>query len=283
MLSKKNIAIVCNPVAAHSRATSVAEKIIQCLQEKNIAHTYFLEHWAGNFQDFTEVWIVGGDGTLNYFINRYPNIQLPLSIFPGGSGNDFRWMLYGDKTVEQQIDFVLNAGSKKVDAGTCNEKLFLNGIGIGFDGAIVKDLLGKKMLAGKASYLLSILKHIVGYTEKECTIHINGEVIHEPCFMISVAGGKRYGGGFLVAPNASINDSLLDVNIVGRIAPFKRIKYLPVIEKGEHLHLPFIQYKQSGKVFIQSLVALHAHIDGEYFASKEFIIECLPSRFSFIC
>lgn len=100
--------------------------------------------------------------------------------------------------------------------------------------------------------------------------------------MISIANGKRYGGGFYVAPNALLNDSLLDINIVGRISPLKRIKYLPVIEKGEHLNFDFITYRQANKVIIDSSTKLHAHVDGEYLQSNYFDIEILPKRFSFL-
>jgi diacylglycerol kinase family enzyme len=100
--------------------------------------------------------------------------------------------------------------------------------------------------------------------------------------MISVANGKRYGGGFHVAPKAIFTDGLLDINIVGRISSIKRMKYLPVIEKGEHLNLDFIKYRQTNKIIIQSSTKLHAHADGEYFQSDYFDIEILPKRFSFI-
>jgi diacylglycerol kinase (ATP) len=281
MPGKKHIAIVANPAAAHNRALTISNEIMQILAVKNIEHTFYLEDWPRSFPGFTDVWIVGGDGTVNYFINNYPEIDIPLAIFPGGSGNDMQWLLYGNRTVEEQVDFVLQAAPRKIDAGICNGKLFLNGVGIGFDGAVVKDLLGKKLLAGKSSYLLSILKHIVGYTEKLCSLDF-GEVISQPCFMISVANGQRYGGGFLVAPRASVTDGLLDINIVGKISPLKRIKYLPVIEKGKHLDLPFIKYKQAEKVTIRSEMPLHAHLDGEYIQASEFEITCLPIRFSFL-
>ncbi len=223
----------------------------------------------------------GGDGTLNYFINQYPEIKLPLSVFKGGTGNDFHWMLYGDMEVEKQIQMLLNSATQLVDAGVCNGQLFLNGVGIGFDGAIVKDLLRKKKLAGKASYLVSILKNIVGYTEKKYTILIDGEEIIQDCFMVSVANAKRYGGGFQVAPKASVSDQLLDVNIVGRIAPLKRITLLPVIEKGEHLDLSIIKYFQTGNVFIQTPTTVPAHVDGEFLSSDKFEINCLPKKFIF--
>ena len=110
-----------------------------------------------------------------------------------------------------------------------------------------------------------------------------GETISQDCFMVSVANARRYGGGFHVAPKASLTDGLLDVNIVGKILAFSRMRYLPVMEKGEHLGLPFIQYRQTNKIIISSASVLYAHMDGEYLAEKNFEIEVLPKRFSFIC
>jgi diacylglycerol kinase (ATP) len=279
---EKHIALVCNPTRENEKALRIANDIGILLSGIDIRHKFFTTTWPENFDDFTEVWIVGGDGTINWFVNLYPNIQLPLALFGGGSGNDFHWMLYGEKMPEQQVDYVLKASPTPVDAGICNGKLFLNGVGIGFDGAIVHDLLGKKKLAGKASYLLSILKQIVSYHEKTCTLQMPSETITQDCFMISIANGKRYGGGFQVAPKASFTDGLLDINIVGKISPFKRMKYLPVIEKGEHLNLPFIHYKHVDQITISSSAKLHAHMDGEYLQENVFEIQVLPKRFSFL-
>ena len=190
-------------------------------------------------------------------------------------------MLYGDITVSKQVDKILHAGTQYIDAGDCNGKLFLNGVGIGFDGAIVKELLGKKKVGGKGTYLLSILKNIVGYHENNYHIKTGDSQWEQGCFLISVANGKRYGGGFNVAPKASLTDSLLDLNVVGKIAPIKRLRYLPVIEKGEHLQLPFVKYEQTGKVVIKTPTRVHAHLDGEYLFADSFEITCLPNKILF--
>jgi len=280
--SHKHIALVCNPTAANKKALQVSDSIAVLLTGMDVRHSTFTTYWPTVWDDFTEVWIIGGDGTVNWFINQYPDIQLPLSVFAGGTGNDFHWMLYGDLSLETQAELVLEGEPRKIDAGVCNGRLFLNGVGIGFDGAVVKDLLGKKKLAGKASYLLSILKHIVGYHEKPCTLQLPDETITQDCFMISVANARRYGGGFHVAPKALLTDGVLDVNIVGRISSLKRMRYLPVIEKGEHLELPFVRYCHTSKIKISAEAVLHAHMDGEYVSDKNFQIDVLPKRFSFI-
>ncbi|MEY2918283.1 MAG: hypothetical protein RIS73_1997, partial [Bacteroidota bacterium] len=94
---QKNIAIVCNSIAGAGAAVTIANKIVEALSIRSISHNFFQELWPTDFGGFTDVFIVGGDGTLNYFINHYPEIKLPLVIFKGGTGNDFHWLLYGNK------------------------------------------------------------------------------------------------------------------------------------------------------------------------------------------
>jgi diacylglycerol kinase (ATP) len=281
-IPEKHIALVCNPTNENQKPVQITAGIEVLLSGMDIPHKVFIETWPETFDGFTEAWIIGGDGTINWFINQYPSIQIPIAAFSGGSGNDFQWMLFGEKTAEQQVDQVLQGSPQQVDAGVCNERLFMNGVGIGFDGAVVHDLLGKKKLAGKASYLLSILKRIISYQEKPCILQFPTENIKQDCFMISIANGQRYGGGFYVAPRAVMTDGLLDVNIIGKISPLKRMKYMSVIEKGEHLNLEFITYRHTNRIVIESPTKLHAHVDGEYLYADRFEIEVLPKRFSFI-
>ena len=93
----------------------------------------FYDNWLTYFDGFSDIWIIGGDGTFNYFTNHYPYCQLPTSIFKGGSGDDFAWKLYGDVTLEQQLQILLSPQPRFVDAGRFNGKLFINCLGIGFD------------------------------------------------------------------------------------------------------------------------------------------------------
>jgi diacylglycerol kinase (ATP) len=278
---EKNIALVCNPTIENDKALKTADAVVRVLKAKDIKFSIFTQYWPTSWEGFTDAWIFGGDGTLNIFINQNPGIKIPLSIFRGGSGNDFHWMLYGDDTLEQQTEKILMGRTKAVDAGVCNGQLFLNGVGIGFDGAIVKDLLGKKKLAGKASYMLSILKNLVSFREKKFNLEVNGLSIERECFIISVANGQRYGGGFLVAPKASLYDSLLDLNIVGRVPPLKRMRLLPLLEKGQHLNESIVQYEQSASVVITTPVEAPAHLDGEFLSATRFEIACLPQKFLF--
>jgi diacylglycerol kinase (ATP) len=276
----RHIALVINPL--HQTALQAGNELTRLLCNKGIEHTIFTASWPTHFDDFTEAWIVGGDGTLNYFINHYPQFDLPMAIFKGGTGNDFHWMLYGEISLSEQLERVLSAVPKPVDAGFCNNHLFLNGVGIGFDGKVVQDLLGKRKWNGKLSYYKVVLKNIFFFKEFLCTL--NNETFHwgKKCFMVNVANGRRYGGGFTVNPEGLVNDHLLDINIVGVIPPLLRIRFMNTVEKGTHINLPMVTYLKTGNMHIKTGGIVPAHADGEYFDASEFVIECLPGKFSFL-
>lgn len=279
---EKNIAIVCNKLAGGGRAVTMSKQVSLQLGSKQISHKIFLNDWPQDFGKFDHVWIIGGDGTLNYFINKYPNISLPLAVFGGGTGNDVFSVLYNTSSIEEQVDLILNSNPRPVDGGRCNDKLFINGVGIGFEGAVAKSLTGKKKTKpGKAAFMGTILQKVFFYRSKKYKIITDKDQSEKLYLLVSIMNGHRAGGGFHIAPESAIDDGLLDIVMVDKLHPFQRLKWLPVIEKGKHLKLPFITHFRSGKIIISSDVPMDAHLDGEYLSAKRYEIEILPSQFLF--
>lgn len=277
----KKIAIVANKLAGGGVSVSITNGIKQILQLKGVEFEAFIEVWPKDFVSFSDVWVVGGDGTLNYFINHYPDVKLPLMIFKGGTGNDFHWLLYRDCSLEEQIEIGLAGSSKTVDAGVCNGKLFLNGLGVGFDGAVASTLQGKKKKAGKISYLIAILKMIFTFKEQLFKLKMEKREINGKLLMINIMNGKRAGGGFYVTPDAEVNDGLFQANVVSPLSIVRRLRYLPIIEKGKHSDLSCIDYFSTSSMQIKSPQFFHAHLDGEYLTAKEIEVAILPSHFLF--
>jgi diacylglycerol kinase (ATP) len=277
----KKIAIVCNVLAGVGRASLLAEKIAIQLANKNIGHVIFKANWPTDFSYFTDVFIVGGDGTLNYFINQYPDIDLPLVIFNGGTGNDFHWLLYANKTLEEQLQVALNESPKPIDIGKCNGRYFINGVGIGFEGAVAKDLIGKKKHSGKTSFLITVLKNIFTYRSKNYWIESAKELSQGKKLLVDISNGARAGGGFHIAPQAKADDGFLDIVIVAPINPLQRLRYLPVIEKGKHLKIPIVHHYLTREISIASDQIIQYHMDGEYFEDQKLVIEVLPAKVNF--
>jgi diacylglycerol kinase (ATP) len=277
------IAILCNPNAGKGRALTILDRIIQTLGRRSIPSVCFTDPWPADLRGFDAAWIVGGDGTLNYFINRYPEIGIPIAIFKGGSGNDFAWKLYGEISIPDFLERAIAGKARKVDGGICNGRYFVNGVGIGFDGEVVRAMGNKRFLsAGHMAYLVTVLYKLLSYREKQVWIRIEGNQRSENIFLLSLANGSRYGGGFQVAPQAILDDGLLDLVIIKKIPVWSRFFYVPKVERGSHLGLSFVEFSKEKRILVGSSNRLHAHLDGEGMESDQFDIRVLPGCFSFI-
>ena len=281
-MSNKKIALVVNPLAGKGRAQMIADLLAGRLYHFAIDYNLFNEQWPADFNGYSEVWIIGGDGTLNYFINHYPGIKIPLAVFKGGTGDDFAWKLYGDADWKEQMQIVLHAEAKPVDAGRCNEKLFLNGVGIGFEGEVLQSMNAIRFIGGHTGYYLIVLKKIFSFKEYHFKIYADELIADEKLLLATVNNSSRTGGGFHISPASSVADGLLDLVMCKPLFLLKRLIYLPQIEKGKHLSLPFIKHITGTHFIIECEKQLPAQLDGELIVSEKFEFEVLKDRFLFL-
>ncbi len=277
----QQIALAVNPKAGNGKSLKLANQLSTLLQQQHIHHELFMDEWPLSFEEFTDVWIVGGDGTLNYFINHYPNIDLPLVIFKGGTGNDFAWKLYGNCSTQEQFNLVLQATPKPVDAAICNDALYINAVGIGFDGEVLQSMKAIRFIGGHIGYYLAVLKKILTFKESSFKIYSNDLLVDEKFLLVMINNSSRTGGGFYVSPKASVNDGLLDLVIVKPLNVLQRFFYLPRIEKGKHLHLPFVRHVLRTQFTVESDKELSAQMDGELFKAQRFTFAVLKDKFLF--
>lgn len=276
-----SIAILVNPAAGKGKSSRLAVWLEKRLTGKHIPYTIFKNQWPLSFYGFSDIWIIGGDGTINYFINHYPDCTMPIALFKGGTGNDFAWKLYGDRSDAEQLDLVLTATPKYIDAGKCNSTLFINCLGVGFDGEILRSMRAIRLIGGHFGYLLAVIKKIFSFREHQFSITTTNEKWHDTFLLVMINNSSRAGGGFFVAPNAKLNDGKLNMLLCKKLSVWQRLKYLPVIKKGNHLHLPFIIHRLGKKFSIQCDAEIPVQVDGELLFAKEVTVEVLPEKFLF--
>jgi diacylglycerol kinase family enzyme len=230
---------------------------------------------------FTDCFIIGGDGTINFFINRYPDCKIPLVLFNGGTGNDFAWKLYGGLSNEALLESIFQRTPQYIDAGKVNDRLYINCLGIGFDGEIVASMKTIRFIGGHFGYLLAVMYKILFFKESFLKIRTAEQQIEGYFLLALFVNSSRAGGGFFIAPTAQINDGYLDMVLANKMPVWKRLWYLPIIKKGKHLHYPFITH-QLGKTFtIESDNPLPIQLDGELFYAKKLEICNLSNQFLF--
>lgn len=278
------LALFSNSLAGKGHAVQSTETVQTFLQQQQIPFQLFQAPWPTQLTGITEAWIIGGDGTLNYFINQYPDIAIPMAIIPGGTGDDFAWHLYGDRTLTDLLTFLLrNASIQSLDAGSCNGQYFLNSVGIGFDGEVLKSMSAIRRLGGHLGYLWVVIQKIFSFRELTFHLTVNNSRTSQRYLLVNIANAPRTGGGFMVSPLADGKDGRLNLMTCEALSIWKRLRYLPVIEKGRHLSLPFIQHSTLQEITIETAKPSFAQLDGELIEASRYQIRLHKAKFQFKC
>jgi YegS/Rv2252/BmrU family lipid kinase len=229
---------------------------------------------------------VGGDGTFNEVATPLIfNKDIVAGIISGGTGNDFIQITgFPDRFEENDWENFFKVNVIKMDVGRCNEKIFLNGIGIGFDAQVAasynKALDSKP--GGKEIYIKHILKTLLFFREKKMIVVSGGKRTETDCFMNTVSNGRRYARSYFLTPKAIANDGLLDVCSIKKLSLPLRIKLLLMVPKGTHINDKRVNYFQTDKLSLEFPSAVPFHADGEMYSSKNFEISIMPEALNII-
>lgn len=230
-------------------------------------------------QSFTDLVIIGGDGTINEAVNGLKH-DIPVSVIPAGTGNDFIKNISIGKSLEEHFDVAVNGKIGRIDLGQCNDRLFVNGVGIGFDGQIVEDMASKRvpLLSGHAAYYYHVLRILGGYKEKPFAYSIGEEKIQKDLILLTIGNGTTFGGGFKLMPEAKLDDGLLEVCEIGKLSGLMRFLNIHRLSNGSHGKLKAVNFYRTSEVKVDKNPLLFAHIDGERMGQPPYHIKVLPEK-----
>lgn len=233
-------------------------------------------------KDFTDLVVVGGDGTLNEVINGGIGNSLTLSIIPAGTGNDFVKSLGWPTDREMQYKSIIDGPPALIDLGVCNERKFINTMGLGFDGQVV-DTMEKygKVFSGSLAYLYATAKEMLTYREPKIKFSWEGGEEEAEVFLMAINNGKAFGGGFWITPDAELDDGKLDICLIERFSLLRRFFHLPKAQVGKHQKLKGVRIFRSKNIKIEGDPSIIAQIDGEYLGHPPFEVHIIPNAIRF--
>jgi YegS/Rv2252/BmrU family lipid kinase len=168
----------------------------------------------------------------------------------------------------QKIDVLTATVNKPTDPSKVSTRAFLNAAEIGF-GAEVIDRSKKvrsRVKSRMVSTITSVIATLPSYESNNCEIMFDDgkDKVVTKMTMGVIANGKFLGGGFMIAPQASYSDGLLDVIILRDSGSLKMLDKLANIKTGNYTNEVNVIYKQAKKVSIKSLERdITVAIDGE--------------------
>lgn len=269
----RNIAILCNDYSAKGKGRLLATKARDILQTLNIKSIIYNNNWPENFNEFTEVWISGGDGTVNYYLNKYNHLDKEVGLLGGGTGNDLFNFLNIQQSLELHIQKLLNMPLRLVDLGYCNELLYINSLGIGFDGVVLKKMDTIRWFGGHLGYLIAVIQVIFSFKEFKFELTFDDNQVEKISpVVLAVSNSRLTGGGFIIAPKANIQDGLLNLMYTEPLSIWKRLIVLPKVEKGKHLNLPYISHRYIKSIKVSCIEEVPYQMDGELLYANSFKI-----------
>jgi len=285
------ILLIYNPQAGHGRAGKLLPLVESKLQEKNIAYDLKLTAYPGHGSEIVQkttldgydgLVAAGGDGTLFELINGVFNnpaaLKPTIGILPIGTGNAFVRDLELDNTQwAKALDIIAAGKTRKVDVGKfLTEKetyYYLNILGLGFV-TDVSEIARKLKLFGNIAYTFGVLYRTLFLKADKLSFEIDGKKFECNATFVEISN-TRYTANFLMAPNAQIDDGLLDVTIAKKLSRLRLLQSFPKIFSGEHVNMPEVETYQARQIKIKSARPKMLAPDGELLGSTPVEITCL--------
>jgi diacylglycerol kinase (ATP) len=239
---------------------------------------------ARNLEGVDGVISAGGDGTLFEAVNglyRNPGSARPtLGVIPIGTGNAFaRDMGLKPGDWRSAVRLIRRGGQRAIDVGRveCPDGVFhfLNIIGAGLPAEAMRLAAPLKFL-GNAAYTVSALWQVMRLKSRPVNFTINGRKELQDIVFIEIANTRYTGTTFLIAPQASFEDGLLDVVTLRRLPRTRLLRLFPTIYRGTHVNEPEVTVVRAERIEIHSPEGMPLAPDGELYGSTPATIVCLP-------
>ncbi len=289
-MAPKKFSIIANPFAGKLDVKDRVSYLTTELKRSNLLYkTYYTNaplHAHEIAKDVSKkssaVLVVGGDGTINEVISGMMECggRAKIGIIPSGSGNDLIKPLLISQNIEKSVSTIINGTAKKIDVGRCNDRYFINIMGVGFDAAVGARMhylrCNAKTKKGKSFYSKALFHTIMHYKSIPLKVKVDGKKYGKKYFLVSIANGTTFGGDFVIAPMADICDGSLCLVSIESISKLRFFMHLNKVKKGKVLTVPEVDYTKCKKVSIRSDTEIAAQLDGEYYCAKEFDISVIP-------
>ena len=283
--------LVFNPSAANGRAASLLPAVRAALErfadldviETCKAGDAFGQVSAADLETYDGLVAAGGDGTLFEVLNglyaHEKPARIPIGLVPIGTGNAFArdfQLLPGDW--KKGIELVRAGHLRKVDVGRVQTPkecyYFLNIVGAGLPVDAMETAEKFKFL-GNPAYTLATLWHAMKLRSYPLQIEIDGMAVCQESMFVEVSNTRYTGTTFLIAPEASPDDGLLDITLLAKLSRHRLLRLFPTIYKGRHVLYPEISTYRAKEIRITAPENLMLAPDGEIRGCTPATITCL--------
>ncbi|RYC04132.1 lipid kinase [Nocardioides zhouii] len=212
----------------------------------------------------------GGDGTIGCAAGLVAHTRTTLGVLPLGTANDFARTLEIPTALTDAVDTLLTGKVVDVDLGRVDGRAYLNVASLGLSVAVTRRLTpGLKRRLGRFAYPAATLAAYRDHRPFSASLELEDGTVLElhDLMQVAVGNGRHYGGGLTVAPNASIDDHLLDVYAVGQGRLRDHVSIARLLRTGHLVEHDRVHHLTARRLTLLTDEPLEINLDGEVAAT----------------
>jgi YegS/Rv2252/BmrU family lipid kinase len=279
------LSLIVNPAAGGGRAGRALARVQAALLglglEHHVALTSDLDHGrelarAATVAGETAV-AFGGDGLVAAVAGALKHTDGVLGVLPGGRGNDFVRALGIPLAPYAACEVLATGVVRALDLGEANARTFIGIASCGFDSEANRIANQTRVIRGNLVYAYGALRALAGWRPADFTVELDAGVRRIVTgYTVAAANSQSYGGGMLMAPEASLQDGLLDVVIVSDTPKHRFLRLLPTVFRGQHVRLNNVEVLRSATARISASRPFTMYADGDPIAELPVMVRALP-------
>lgn len=271
----RRLALIVNPAAGGGRAGRRLPAVEAALRTAGhdlvVACTRSLEHadelTAAGLDDARVVVAMGGDGLVGRAAGLVASRDGLLGMLPGGRGNDFTRAVGLPRDPVAAVAVLTCGVERRIDLGcvlsATGSVPFLGIASVGFDSDVQERVLRTRLPLGRLVYLWEALATVASWQPADFHGTVDGQELAVRGWSFAIANSGVYGAGMRLAPDASVQDGLLEVVTSSATSRLRFLRGLPRVFRGTHVQLPSVRVRRGTVVELAADRPFRVFADGE--------------------
>ena len=225
---------------------------------------------------------IGGDGLAGRVAGVCTDQGSVFAALPGGRGNDFLRGLGVRLDPVAAAEQFAGWQERPTDIGQVAgpdgpPRAFLGIASLGFDSDVQVRANRTRLIRGSSVYTYAALRTLAGWHPATFTVAVDGESPAELVgWSVAAANSAYYGGGMHYAPQAAIDDGLLEVVTAERSSKLHFLAMLPKVFSGRHVEDPRVRVRRARKIVVDADRPFQVYADGDPLAGLPAEISVVP-------
>jgi len=269
------ICLLVNPSAGGGRAGRAAPDVERRLRELGLQvrrqDTRDLDHARSLAREGAgageTVVVLSGDGMIGAVADVLREIPgAVLGVLPGGRGNDLARVLAISQDPLQACTTIAQGVPRAMDVGEVNGRAFVGIASVGFDSDANRIANEAPSWLGNLVYVYGALRALIAWRPAQFEIELDppGERVDVTAYTIGACNSRAYGGGMRAAPEALLDDGLLDVVVLESVSKVAFVtKILPKVFSGKHMQEPGVRVWRAREISISADRPFAMYADGD--------------------